>query len=248
MIRDDAPGRVQAMLAALRTFVRTRKPAQASPMDEADAVRLAQRFIAERLRTWQSTDEALADEAVMFVTMVKRCAEGLADLDAATPPDHKQRRRALESLTAALQRVQEVLVTIDSGALLWALHEADREANGGQARYTANPADAFIGAAAVREAAEMIMSALVLGTTRAASTLPKNEHSPILAAALQIERIFFEHGIPFDTGDMGFAADCLRVVCRMAHGKELDRPRYWLAKAVKHPDSMASLLARKTPA
>lgn len=239
--RDLAADRSAGMWAASAAFAKGRNEVQDRPLDPIAKAELSKRYLTERTAPWLGDDDSLKWQADLFVGAIECYANGLASICATLPPPQEERRTKVRQLAGALQRLQEVLTTIDSGALGQTLHEIDKELNDGKAKVATDQVEAFILAGAIRAASGELLSKVIVATTRAANVIDEPDYDPILEVIWQMEKEFEGHGLPFETKESGFAAECFRAMFEHANpGKTKDRPKYLLKKAVGHERSWAS--------
>lgn len=162
-------------------------------------------------------------------------------ISATMPPPQDQRRKKVRQLAGILQRLQDSLTKIDSGALAQTLHEVDKALHHGKANNATNPVTAFILAGLVREDAGAALSAVIVAIKKAANNLDEPSYDLILEVIWRLERTFSEFRLDFDAKDNGFAAQCFRIIYEHANpGETKDRPKYLLKKAIEDPRSLAS--------
>ena len=224
------------IMDAMRTFQKKRPEREAPKFTSAVKVDLKAKFI--NLAANQSHDEADT-----FVLILETYPDALLDIEQTVPPEQDVRRAQIYQLAGAVMKVPEVLAAVDSNALGWVAHSVDKALDpNGRAQNVPDPVAGFIAAGEIRELANTVLPVVQLAIQQAAKELPKFERSdvhPLLRTALAIERLFWEHRLPFEVKETGFAAECLRVVYETANPhKILNRPKYWLEKAIDHPDSM----------
>lgn len=242
---DIAGARSNAMWSAYLAFqTRRREPADRH-FDKATAKGLSDRYMALRHASWASLDEGLESQCRVFVSTVEDLGNGLASICATLPPGQEERREKVRQLAGALQRLQEVLLSIDSGALAQTLNEMDKALHDGKAREATDPAAAFILGGEVRTLADAPLSALIVGAANAVKLLDEPDYDPILETIWQLERHFDSHGLTFEVKDKGFAAQCFQAMYELANpGKSKDRPKYLLNKAVNDSRSWANFKER----
>ena len=244
-VLNASPERGNRMIAALTAFQAGRKPRENRQFVALTRKTIAQRYMALRQPTWNRLPEDLTSERDLFVSIVESHGNGLAAICATLPPGQDERREKVRQLASALQRLQEVLVTIDSAALGQTLNEMDKALHGGTARHATDPGEAFMLAGELRRLGEKPLSAMIVGATTAAKVLVEPDYDPILEVIWKLERLFDEHGLPFEVKDSGFAAECVRAIYELADPKKLiGRPKYILSKAVSDPRSWANLSTR----
>lgn len=243
-VMDATNARSNAALEAVATFQAGRAPREDREFDSTTRDAIAKRYMALRLPSWGQVASSLEFERDVFVRIVEGYGNGLAAICATMPPGQEDRREKVRQLAGALQRLQEVLLTIDSGALAQTLNEMDKALHDGTARHATDPVESFIVAGDVRQIAGDPLSALIVGAATAAKVLDEPNYDPILETIWQLERLFDEHGLPFEVKDSGFAAECFRAMYELANpGKSKDRPKYLLNKAVMDSRSWANFKA-----
>ncbi|MBX9793379.1 MAG: hypothetical protein K2Y02_03680 [Burkholderiaceae bacterium] len=237
--------RFESMMAAHAAFSKDRKPHEDRDFQPAIRKALGRRYKEMRAPNWQASSDALEDQCELFLGIVEAYGNGLGVICASLPPGQDARRANVRQLSSALQRLQDVLLKLDSGALGQTLNEIDKALNGGVAQIATDPAEAFIAAGHLRMLASEPLSAVIVAATNAAKVLDEPNYDPILEVIWHLERLFDDHALPFETKDTGFAADCFREMYELAKpGESKDRPKYLLKKAVSDPRSWASFKAK----
>lgn len=234
-----------SMMAAFAAFQTNRRLPEDRTFDKVTAKEIAERYTALRRPNWTGREEDLEYLRDRFLSTVEIYGNGLASICAGLPPGQDERRDKVRQLAGALQKLQDILVSIDSGALAQTLNEMDKALNDGKAMEATDPASAFILAGQVRVLAGQPLSALIVGAANAAKVLDEPDYDPILEVIWQLERLFDDHGLAFEAKDKGFAAECFQAIYELANpGKSKDRPKYLLNKAISDPRSWANFKNR----
>lgn len=238
---ESASERGAQLLSAAGIFAQGRKPIEDRELAPLVSADLAKQYIRLRSPTWTGAGDALESERTTFLRIIACYANGMTSICATMPPPQEDRRRKVRQLAGALQRLQEVLTSIDSGALAQTLHEIDKDMHDGKLRAATDPVAAFLLAAALREDAGTPLSTMIVATQRAAGLLDEPDYDPILQTIWHMERLFDDHGLLFEAKDTGFAAECFRAIYEHANpGKSVERPKYLLNKAINDPRSWAN--------
>lgn len=213
-------------------------------------------YVAEALANEVSNDYGSVNErASFFIGLMADHAFGMPVSEALSPPDQKDRKRSIESAAVAFEKFADSLNKLDSAALGWmfAVLEDKAASLGLTIRQgpdvpslTQSPMRAMVEAGEARLAFDEIAREIGPAMRKAAQTLPlveRNEADPRLHAAFVLERWLDHDGLPFETTETGFAAECLRTMFELA-GYDTDRVSYWLKKVADTPDSEVPYFGR----
>ncbi len=202
------------------------------------------------------SQDDMDSEATVFVRTIEAWAGAENYFEASVPDEQKARKNTLKSVKVAVEKLDQALNELDSEAMgyLYA-HLVDGLAvSGVQLSADDNKMTSMLNEhlRAVVEGGEMrktiraLASTIVDATNKASNSLPKYDHvanDPRLRMAKQMERFMFEHQLPFEARDSGFAVQCLRAMFELA-GIDVEKPGYWIKKAIDDPDSHARWIER----
>lgn len=205
----------------------------------------------------KARSNAVHDDSTLFISRIENTADYLIALQELQPESQQRRRERLTSIANHLDAALDQIKQLDSAALgfaVWRGFEELATSKGESNTFPSGMKGVEI-AYSFREENLNHLATAALGIRKAAEELPPHSMNssgkdypwwslPVeLAAAMSIERIFWEYQLEFTVSDSGFAADCLREVYGLS-GMQIDRVSYWLKNAKEHHDSMFNVMQR----
>lgn len=209
---------------------------------------LTRRYFAEKWNCDPVDDryDLRAQDARLFVRILEGHAGGIPLVAATLPGAQKDRQRAMESVANAFDKLVDSLKRVDSAALGWLM--ANVEDAAAQAATTLrngpdrpslklNLFRASVEGGEIRSHLEHLARAIGPALRQCARDLPPVDHTahgPRRHAAFAVDKTLQDHGLPLETTETGFAAECLRMVLSLA-GQDVGQVAYWLKEVAKTP-------------
>lgn len=193
------------------------------------------------------SERDLTDKATLFVRQIAHHGFAMPISEASIPPCQKERKRNLDSVANAFDKLVDSLNSLDSAALGWlfAAMEDSAAKSGLSLRQSITdspnmkdkPILAMVEGGEMRQAIQRISEAIGTAVREAGKSLPKvdrDNNDPRLHATFFLERQLQENGIKFEVTETCFAAECLRTMFDLG-GYDTERVSYWLKKVAETP-------------